>query len=429
MISVTACPETGVPLPPKPAGRRRRAGTRAAGEDPTFQIDPAHHGLPISSLPFSTRARNILASSQVKTLGDLHGAPLGRVRDARNCGTKSFLEMLRVLAPYVGKGGLPGAPRKPSTPEKPFSVPETARGWPLKLLPISARLEHVLTRLKMAKLGDLHGVDPASLEAAPDCGVRTATEIRELLGRIQRGEFGKPRESTSMSPSLFLVTRIDEFVDSLPEPRREILCRRLGATDTPWTLMKIGQKFGMTRERVRQIVNLLADEALRFGGPPMAATLDEMADELVGKVLPLTPRLLEERLGPAAAKRRFGLVFHARMIELLCPRMPAWPEGPEPAAHRARESEAILQTLVHWVRVHPAPTPFATVLAGIREEGFTCSPAAFLQALRHAVPFALDFADPEKPTLAPGRRGARRWTPGEEAKAPEPSPAGGVPAA
>lgn len=425
---MTACPEPPTGVSPKPVGRRRRSST-AQGSSSSFQIDAQHHSRDIHSLPFSTRARNILAASQVRILGDLHNAPLTRIRDARNCGAKSFSEILRVLAPWFVKApsGTSTPARKAPPGNKPFSIPEEGRGWPLKLLPISARLEHVLTRLKMTKLGDLHGLDPSAIEGSPDCGVRTATEIRELMGRIQRGDFGRSRQSTGMSPALFLVTRIHEFVDSLPEPRREILCRRLGASEAPWTLMKIGQKFDMTRERVRQIVNLLADEALRFGGPPMAATLEEMADELIGKVLPLTPQLLEQRLGASPEKRRQGLVFHARMIELLCPRMPVWPEGPEPAAHRARESEAVLRTLAHWVRVKPGPTPFAEVLAGIREGGFTCSPSDFLHALKHALGLDIDFSDPEKPRVAARARALRRWTPGEEAEpAKVPAPDGQV---
>lgn len=314
-----------------------------------------------------------------------------------------------MLAPYWARGAELEAFRK-KTSETNFAVPEAARGWPLKQLPISSRLEHVLTRLKIEKLGDLTKISPAILSATPDCGIRTSTEIREFLGRVQRGEFGKPRSSTGLSLPLYLVTRLDEFVDSLAEPRREIFCRRLGAADAPWTLMRIGQKFKMTRERVRQIVNLLLDEALRFSGPPMAAALDEMADELLAKVVPYTPELLEARLGASAAKRRYGLAFYLRMLEALCPRAPIWPEGAEPAPHRTRESEAILQTLAHWVRVHPEPTVFASLLAGIRDEsGFACTPAALLRALRYAVGFTCDFSNPEKPTLLGGRRALRRW--------------------
>jgi len=378
-------------------------------ETMNFQIDPSHHGLAVSSLPFSTRARNILTDCQVKLIGDLHNTPLARVRGARNSGSKSFVEILRVLAPYWQRGAEIKASRK-KVSEASFHVPESARDWPLRQLPISARLEHILTRLKIEKLGDLSRISPSTLAATPDCGMRTTIEAREFLGRIQRGEFGNPRQSTGMSLPLFLVTRIDEFMDSLSEPRREIFCRRLGAADAPWTLMRIGQKFNMTRERVRQIVNLLANEALRFGGPPMASALEEMTEEQLAKVVPYTPELLEARLGASAAKRRYGLAFYLRALEMLAPRAPIWPKGAEPAPHRARESEAILQTLAHWMRVHPEPTVFATLLAGIREEsGFACTPAALLRALRYAVGFAFDFSEPEKPTLMGGRRVLRRW--------------------
>ena len=416
-ISVTACSEPFLEVS-RPLAGRRRSSSAAQAFSASFQIDAQHHSLDIRSLPFSTRARNILGASQVRILGNLHDTPFTRIRDARNCGAKSFSEILRVLSPYCVKvpSGIPSSVHKAPAVDKPFSIPEQAREWPLKLLPISARLEHVLTRLKMAKLADLHGLNPSVIEGTPDCGVRTATKMRELLGRIQRGEFGRSRQSTGMSPALFLVTRIDEFVSSLPEPRREILCRRLGASEAPWTLMKIGKKFDMTRERVRQIVNLLTDEALRFGGPPMATTLNEMADELLGRALPLTPQLIERRLGASSGKFRQGMAFHARMIELLCPRIPAWPEGPEPAAHRARESEAVLRALTHWVRMKPGPTPFAEVLTGIREGGFTCSPTDFLHALRYTLAFEFDFSDPEKPTVAARIRAMRRWMPGEEAE-------------
>ncbi|HUF61702.1 MAG TPA: RNA polymerase sigma factor RpoD/SigA [Verrucomicrobiales bacterium] len=104
-------------------------------------------------------------------------------------------------------------------------------------------------KLDRAKVGHLRAVSnaPMSLDEPLTEDGRTATEV---VG-----------DETAVSPfdqlsSRDIALQLDRLLDSLNERERRILDARFGlAGGSPRTLREVGEEFGITRERIRQLQN------------------------------------------------------------------------------------------------------------------------------------------------------------------------------
>jgi RNA polymerase sigma-32 factor len=122
------------------------------------------------------------------------------------------------------------------------------------------------------------GFDPTTSTLSEKLGV-TAEEIEEMDQRLSRGDMslnlplGEDSTTTRMDilPALgpgveedlanreiagILTEHVSEIISTLNEKERDILEKRL-LTDSPVTLREIGEKYQITRERVRQIESRL----------------------------------------------------------------------------------------------------------------------------------------------------------------------------
>ncbi len=367
-----------------------------------FPISSSHAALRITQVGLSTRARNVLGRLGIQTVGDFRRLTLQQIANAAHCGIKSRQEILRVAQRYAPSSTLVVAGESlwaPSPPPIDLSIPNSAKKWPLNLLPISVRLQNVLQRLHCRTLGDLKGISSDMIATSPDCGMRTVSGLASFLKRVRQGKFGAPREQTRLAPLPYAVRQADLFVESLPAHHRTILESRLGASGRPLTLNAIGQKFHMTRERVRQIVNLLVDRALRAGGPPLDAALSEFAGELTEKNLPLTPELLLRRTAALKPAPQRAPEFYIRLIGQLTPGISVWPGERVRPVYRTPEEEKILNALSRWFSGRRGDATFAEALAGIRASGAAFPATKFLNALKLAPEFKVALRDPEKPRL------------------------------
>jgi len=377
-----------------------------------FYIDPSHADRSLDVFLLSTRARNILKFMGVEKLHDLKGISYEKVLESKNCGFKTYKDIVRFAKAFEYPAH--AAPPQNNTPlfvsgRGLISIPEEARDWSLDLLPFSVRLRHVLVRLKCRTLSDLQGLSYNTLVEVPDCGVRTLNELRNFVNRVQKGKLGLPREQTGETHASFMVTKIDAFLVNLPPRQRDIFMSRVGARKDPLTLMRVGRKYNMTRERVRQIVELLIEGTLRFGGPPFACCLQEFTAELHKKLWPLTPALLEQMVGTRAKKPQYTWSFYIRLLGWLSPTLPVWPVGQTPAAYRTTEQEDIIGRLRKWFQGRTSPVKIEEVYRGITAGSFRCAPFEFLEALRFAAEFAIDMKDPCSPRIYPPVEAPRRW--------------------
>lgn len=397
--------------------RLQRGGTESTEATTTgphrnvFRIHPDNADRAIHLLPFPTRAQNVLKSIGAKTLGNLDGMAFETLLQSKNCGFKTYERIVQLVEPFQQKGEVADVFLKgwlSSSQEVVVNVPDEAKDWLINQLPFSVRLRHMMQKLKCKVLGDLQGRAYKELSQLPNCGARTVFELRQFIGKIQRGEFGVESEYPGQTPAAFLVSKIDAYVASLAGRDRTILMDRVGAKGVPLTLLKVGQKFKMTRERIRQIIAIHVDGIVRFGGPPFSKHVETLTQELTQEVLPLTPELLRHLIGPQA-KPAYNLGFYIRLLGWISPKLAVWPTGQTPTAYRSPAQEKIISALISWFEGRKGSASTKEAYQGIVAGGTKCSSFDFLQALSYAAEFGIQFDDPSGPRISPPEASPRNW--------------------
>jgi hypothetical protein len=285
-----------------------------------------------------------------------------------------------------------------------LSVPASARDMNPFEFPSSARLEGVFRRKGITRLGELDGLPLEELRQFGNCGPRTISELVHLLKRIGAGEFKIPADLLSPASLAGMLRKLEVIIDDLPEREREILLLRLGANKANqyWTLRKVGDKFGLTRERVRQVMELILPFVRKAGGPGLAAQLRAIASTCSRSVCPLTPALLAEWLEGAKAPLRYALPVHVRLLGELNPAIPSWPAGQEhrtdPRPGQQEIAVRVLRTILQQGEWRlPLKTAFKQTVAQGRLRGV--SVAEFLAGLKHARGLVVEFPKPAQPKV------------------------------
>ena len=129
-----------------------------------------------------------------------------------------------------------------------------------KLIKISRELLQKLNREPQAKeVADAMGVDPSYVRRLMVL-VKKTYSIEHPMGENNDYSLMDTIEDTSSVDPATLIEDLDkyahvsEWLDTLNENEREILALRFGLDDRePQTLDTIGRRFGVTRERIRQI--------------------------------------------------------------------------------------------------------------------------------------------------------------------------------
>ena len=270
-----------------------------------------------------------------------------------------------------------------------LSVPAGAWNLPPGELPSSVRLQGVFQKKHIRRLGDLHGLALSDLRQLGNCGPTTIAECVHLLERVAAGEFAIPQDCLSATNLAGLLRKLDGTIADLPAREREVLLLRLGAAKDGqfWTLKKVGNKFHLTRERVRQIMELLLPLVRKAGGPGLAAQLRAIAAACARRVCPLTPALLEQWLAGAKTPPRYSSAFYVRLLGELNPEIPAWPVGQEhrtdPRAGRQEEALRVLKSILQQGEWRlPVKTTFKLTVAHARLRDLGA--LEFLEALKYA---------------------------------------------
>ena len=259
-------------------------------------------------------------------------------------------------------------------------------------------------RKGIARLGELEGLPLEELRQFGNCGPRTIGELLHLMERIAAGDFKIPGNLLSPANLASMLRKLEEIIADLPDREREILLLRLGAAkdDPHWTLRKVGDKFGLTRERVRQIMELILPLMRKAGGPGLAAQLRAIAAACGRAVCPLTPALLAEWLAGAKIPQRFPLAVYVRLFGELNPEIPAWPIGQEhrtdPRPGQQEVAVRVLRTILQQGEWRlPLKTAFKLTLAEGRLRDLHVT--EFLAALKHARSLVVEFPKPTQPKV------------------------------
>ena len=153
------------------------------------------------------------------------------------------------------------------------------------LLPVDAfkwsvRTTNCFEKKGIITLGDLLKRTEADLLQIRDFGLTSLKEVTRVLSRVGLSLKGQTSTTPQLLPRVAFsfsleekppmiegrITRdIEEYVVGLEEKAKIIFCMRYGFRQPPKTLQEVGDKFGLTRERIRQIQLKMQKKLSRTG--------------------------------------------------------------------------------------------------------------------------------------------------------------------
>lgn len=194
-------------------------------------------------------------------------------------------------------------------------IPQEVRGQSILEFPISVRLAHVLQSADIQLTGELHGLTFSGFAASRNCGLKTLSELRELVRTLQMGQqqtSTAPIVSTwHPQPDRFFVPVDGEQLNpfELPISRRlEHVLRSKGITRlgdlqrVPFSeLLKVD---GCGSKSITELVQLLQRSATGefhpSNGPFLPSETGELlrlVDRIVATLPPRNQEILSQRFG------------------------------------------------------------------------------------------------------------------------------------
>lgn len=405
------------------AGQRQPAPSARPKPNEAVLLPQASHDIELKGLSLPAALGRFVQAQDFRVLGDLHGATLGELAKVAGWNDRVERELLRLVQgnkgevrycppvtlagsridlPPTGSGAHRSRRSADAAPPAPFKLPRAAWGVRISELPLSTRLEAAFADRSVVQLGDLEGRSMADFRFLRNCGKRTLAELNRLVDRAGAGEFTvSPAALRSLQPA-DVVPLLDGLVGDLPARARTMLVWRLGGADEKcWTLQAIGSHFGLTRERVRQVVESLAPTLRRHGGIRLSHLLQRIARDCEQTVCPLTPMLVAQWLSQRRARSRFSHCFYAGLLGELDSKLPAWPSvGPVFRVLDAR-TKSLIDSLVELLTAETRALPLKRAFERVRTAGPGAGTSAleFLEALRGSKRFRLDWSDPAQPRV------------------------------
>ncbi|WSH56576.1 sigma factor-like helix-turn-helix DNA-binding protein [Rhizobium ruizarguesonis] len=154
---------------------------------------------------------------------------------------------------------------------------------------VSARVGNVFIAGGIETVSDLATFSLDDLLGTQNFGRKSAKDLLfSLNAALLQGPYSRQVVGDvhgSLTASRTLIQAIIESLGKVPERAAEIVLRRMGLSRAPQTLQQVGDDFGITRERVRQIEAKTTAKLLR----------DEVWDDILTQKL---IRLLRDRTSP-----------------------------------------------------------------------------------------------------------------------------------
>jgi hypothetical protein len=259
------------------------------------------------------RLHNVLVSNHLRYLGDLHGLPFYRVGALRNCGPKCLRELRDLVCGMQTNENCfrPQASRGSDF----ISIPAAAYELSPYALPISARLASILQNKDVQRLRDLNGIGFVDLLKIKNCGRKTLRELRNLLKRVETGEFQPPAESFSPPALADAIGLLDGLLMEMSPRDREVLLLRFDTyAGEMLTLRAIALKLHVSPQRIRQIIEKKLATLIKASGPKLLAYLKGISDLCHQLACPLTPILLTQWVDQYSIQHQFPLTFYVRLM-------------------------------------------------------------------------------------------------------------------
>jgi superfamily I DNA/RNA helicase len=253
--------------PPPHQAEAEAEGANVAAPTAASSSDPLE--IPLDTLALPTRMASFVTRRELSTVRELAAiAPKDLIAE-RNLGRTSVAGTRVVLEPLLGMtwerfsagADEDGAP--PSTEAAPSLAAAGAAGnWdalrrllsdgqravPLSRIDLPARARGYAEREGLATLGELADRSRTDLVSAPNLGRATPKDIALAVAE----HFARAENDVALFQS-GLLELFKAVLQDLEPMERIILSRRSGITGSEATLEEIGEIFGVTRERIRQI--------------------------------------------------------------------------------------------------------------------------------------------------------------------------------
>lgn len=142
--------------------------------------------------------------------------------------------------------------------QDPFAILAICPDWllncTLNRMNLTVRLRNVFERENVVFVKDIQNYCADNLMRLPNFGRKSLRDLAEAL-LSSFNEYGQNPDILSDGVSeVSLYDHLEKTLSRLPENARKIIIARLGADGkTPQTLQSLGDIFGITRERIRQI--------------------------------------------------------------------------------------------------------------------------------------------------------------------------------
>lgn len=258
-------------------------------EKSDFRLPDTLAALSISVLNLPVRSYNALLSNNINTVGQLVRLSDEKILKIRNLGRKSLADIREALGEFTrvrsieiegqenpletspqhidanstihsnafSSGGwkVPGNTVQIIRQEAFKTILEDALTAPVEILDLSARSLHALGRRRISSVAQLLAYPKRLVDEAENIGRKSRNEIESKVFAYLEDQFSqKDRQITSEQPPLGTKAFVDEMLSRLPERQRNVIADRYGLWDgIAETLQDIGDKLGVTRERIRQI--------------------------------------------------------------------------------------------------------------------------------------------------------------------------------
>ena len=274
------------------------------------KLPKALEEISINQLDISVRSRNALRSRKVTMLGELLQLSDRELLKINALGRRSLQDIRKAIARILSANGISDIPsssiQRTSTLESNewviagddkvispggWSVPQKLDidlDVSVDLLDLSTRASNVLNRCNVSTVWELLNFSKHKLFDTENFGRKSLAEIESKLLRFLAFPNASLQVATknipnSASPrdSLSIKGFVEKILSSLPDKQKSVLSDRYGLWDgIAETLQDIGDKFGLTRERIRQIESKALKRIRRLYGH------GAIKEFLVARVLP-----------------------------------------------------------------------------------------------------------------------------------------------
>jgi DNA-directed RNA polymerase alpha subunit len=205
---------------------------------------------PIDELNFSVKARNLLASKQLRTIRDVIDFGLEKIISMPNADIKTVKEISDVIEPLIPEKTTATnyLIRNLKEEQIKYDFKQKNLITPIDELNLSTRAFNALNLVGLKTVEDILNFGLDNLAKMKNVGRTTIKDIKKEILSL-------PEKATQELKEDSFVAAIEAIISCFTPKYLPVLKARYGYEDAKRkTLEEIGDKIGLTRERIRQII-------------------------------------------------------------------------------------------------------------------------------------------------------------------------------